>query len=118
MSLQPHGSRRPYRPLPDPKTWIRLMKVTRNQSGTICCTLHAFNVSELAPESFLALSYEWGPPRDLVEIQVDGCPLQIRPTLAAFLTRMTDTHGHATSSGFGRRGGALSTEPRRIQSCP
>jgi Heterokaryon incompatibility protein (HET) len=66
------------------------MKVTRNQSGTICCTLHAFKVLELNPESFFALSYEWGPPRDLVEIQVDGCPLQIRPTLAAFLTRVAD----------------------------
>jgi Heterokaryon incompatibility protein (HET) len=93
MTFQPHGSRRPYRPLPDPKTWIRLMQVTRNQSGTICCTLHAFKVSELAPESFCALSYEWGPPRDLVEIQVDGCPLQIRPSLAAFLAKIIDKKG-------------------------
>lgn len=90
MSLQSQESRRPYNPLPNPETWIRLMKVTRNQSGTICCTLHAFKVLELNPESFFALSYEWGPPRDFVEIQVDGCPLQIRPTLAAFLTRVAD----------------------------
>lgn len=76
------------------------MQVTRNQSGTICCTLYAFKVSEVAPESFLALSYEWGPPRDLVEIQVDGCPLQIRHTLAAFLTRMTDKNGHLDALWF------------------
>jgi hypothetical protein len=98
MSFQPHS----HHPLPDPKAWIRLMQVTRNQSGTVSCTLHAFKVSELAPESFkfFALSYEWGPPRDLVEIQVDGSPLQIRPTLSAILTKVADGNNHPDNLWF------------------
>lgn len=67
--------------LPDPKTWIRLLKITSAAArGTrdfpIHCELVAFEVSVM-PE-YRAISYTWGPETPLFPILVNGQRLEVR----------------------------------------
>ena len=72
--------------LPDPKTSVRLITdIRKDDNGTFHCALKVYKLTELPP--YLAFSYEWGPPRDHVLINVNSTPFMIRPNLASFLSR-------------------------------
>lgn len=64
---------------------IRLLKLRRWRGRTdiIKCDIETFEIGKAPP--FRALSYEWGPPDSLRQIEVNGALFDIRENLWAFL---------------------------------
>ncbi|KAF2705590.1 hypothetical protein K504DRAFT_460302 [Pleomassaria siparia CBS 279.74] len=66
-----------YEPLPDPKNYIRLIKILRG-SLHVPVTCH-FTTWELeqAPK-YHAISYTWGDPAETTLIIINGTPMTVR----------------------------------------
>lgn len=59
-----------HEPLPDPKTYIRLLKIMEAGAGQLArCTLRVFPL-DTAP-SYCAVSYTWGNPSDTTVIEIN-----------------------------------------------
>ncbi|KAF2033381.1 hypothetical protein EK21DRAFT_109174 [Setomelanomma holmii] len=66
-----------HKPLVDPKTHMRLLKVIQgNLNQRISCTLSAWPLSSVP--AYTAISYTWGSPSDTATILIDGKPKVVR----------------------------------------
>lgn len=70
-----------YAPLPDPSSYIRLLRIqsveaTSSDTSHVRCVLHLFPLEQAPP--YNAISYTWGPPTPTKSIYVDGKLREIR----------------------------------------
>ncbi|KAH7085500.1 heterokaryon incompatibility protein-domain-containing protein [Paraphoma chrysanthemicola] len=66
-----------HEPLADPKTHIRLLKITEGRLGQrVTCTLTIWPLEEAPP--YTAISYTWGDLKNLATIFIDGKPKVVR----------------------------------------
>ncbi|KAJ9668076.1 hypothetical protein H2201_001882 [Coniosporium apollinis] len=90
-----------YLPLDPGKREIRLVKVlpfdqgqTTDGVNPVSCTLHHVSLDD-GPE-YVALSYSWGDPHDIVPILVDGCSFLATQNLEAALRQFRDDGQHTS----------------------
>lgn len=78
-----------HKPLPDPKTYIRLLKIVSVPTGDdvdpVHCEISAWLFNE-APE-YSAVSYTWGPPPNTSTIILNGGRMEVRPNCEYVLTQ-------------------------------
>ena len=79
------ASTNPYTQLPldTTKQQIRLLKVLRNGSGTVQCTLEVFDLDVVPP--YTAVSYRWGFPNAEHANFINGCSSLVSDNLFYFL---------------------------------
>lgn len=88
-----------YLPLDPGKREIRLVKIlpfdqdqTTDGVNPVSCTLHHVSLDD-KPE-YVALSYSWGDPHNIVPILVDGCSFLATQNLEAALRQFRDDGQH------------------------
>ncbi|KAH7095155.1 heterokaryon incompatibility protein-domain-containing protein [Paraphoma chrysanthemicola] len=76
-SLATNADSYQHEPLVDPKTHIRLLKITEGRVGQgVACTLTTWPLEIVPP--YTAISYTWGDPKRLATISINGRPNVVR----------------------------------------
>ena len=80
-----------YKPLPDPSTHIRLVKICKPSAfRLLACELRVFPLEDVPP--YYALSYTWGAGQAMSSIKIDGDKYAIARNLYAFLKEQARSH--------------------------
>ncbi|TGJ79444.1 hypothetical protein E0Z10_g9318 [Xylaria hypoxylon] len=90
-----------YTPLDPSKKQIRLLTLLNGEwDDRIKCELHVVSLDD--QPKYEALSYVWGPPIDLVDIDVNSIAFSATPNLHAALKRLREQIPGARSNGDSR----------------
>jgi hypothetical protein len=78
-----------YQPLDTSVFSIRLLEIRRKYAGMISFHLKQnLTLDQAATTGYTALSYTWGPPEPVQQIEIDGTKITVRKNLYDFLSSL------------------------------